>query len=196
MFRIGLLTKPFMIGDVQVIYPSRWFAFIVSLALMTAVASSALTVNSHHIRPGNTALFTINITNTGETPLNPVEVVDTLPKGMSYLEDDFSPRGSPRGNEIVWPNVGPLGIGDSRSIHVLAKVANNAYGRLTNGVSVTGAPQPEGYNITDYDQEYVDVKKPKSSRNKGLVSIGDQNAVAFGFGRSTNNIGIIIQERS
>lgn len=166
-------------------------AFLIGMLLIIAPAFADIAVNSHQVRPGGTAIFTINITNTGETPLNPVKVIDTLPKGMSYVTDDRNPRGQSEGNKVIWPNVGALGIGDSTYIHVITKVDRNTAGRLNNTVSITGTPVPEGYNVTDLDEEYIDVMAPKARLNKELISIGDQNAVAFGSGRSTNNIRII-----
>jgi hypothetical protein len=112
------------------------------------------------------SIFTLNISNTGETPLNPVKVIDTLPRGMSYLTDDRSPKGQVTGNEIMWPNVGPIDIGDSTAIHLLTRIDDNAFGRLTNKVSVIGTPVPEGFNVTSLDEEYVDVKGPGVRRNR------------------------------
>jgi uncharacterized repeat protein (TIGR01451 family) len=150
-----------------------------------------MTVNSHDVMPGCTAFFTINISKTGETPLNPVKVIDTLPRGMSYLTDDRSPKGQVIGNEIMWPNVGPIDIGDSTAIHLLTKIDSNAFGRLTNKASVIGTPVPEGLNVTSLDEEYVDVKEHRVRRNIEHNIIGDQIAIGISNGRATNNIKMV-----
>ena len=185
-----------MLGDVQVNCQSRWFAFLISLFLLTAVASAGIQANHHHVRPGGIAAFTINVSNTGETPLNPVKVIDTLPKGMSYITDDNKPKGVPESNKIIWPNVGPLDLNESKFIHVFTKVDKNAAGRLTNNVTVIGTPVPDGYDVVSSDEENVDVLPPKEccnrvSHNYESITLGNQNAHAFGGGIATNNIRII-----
>jgi uncharacterized repeat protein (TIGR01451 family) len=162
---------------------------LVSALLLTA--SAQMTVDSHDVMPGGPAVFTIRISNTGETPLNPVKLIDTLPKGMSYVTDDSDPKGQPTGSELIWPNVGPIDIGDSTAIHLITKIDPGATGRLTNKVSVIGTPLPEGYNVTSLDEEYVDVREPKIKRNDERTEIGDQVALATGNGRATNNIKVV-----
>lgn len=166
---------------------------ITSLAcaiLIISAASAEMSVKSHHVRPGGNALFTINITNTGETPLDPIEVIDTLPKGMSYVSDDRNPSGLSKSNKVIWPNVGLLDVGESTPIHLITKIDPTATDRLTNRVSVTGSPVPEGYNVTSFDEEYVDPMSIRGPRNRGLIKMGDQSAVALGGGISANNIKI------
>ena len=50
------------------------------------------------------------------------------------------PKGQTTGSEVIWPNVGPIDIGDSTAIHLLTKIDPSAMGRLTNNVSVIGTP--------------------------------------------------------
>jgi uncharacterized repeat protein (TIGR01451 family) len=162
---------------------------LISVLLLTA--SAQMTVDSHDVMPEGTAVFTIRVSNTGETPLNPVKLIDNLPKGMSYVTDDSDPKGQPTGSEIIWPNVGPIDIGVSTAIHLITQIDPSATGRLTNKVSVIGTPVPEGYNVTSLGEEYVDVKEPKVRRNVERTKIGDQVAMATGNGRATNNIKVV-----
>lgn len=162
---------------------------LISVLLLTA--SAQMTVDSHDVMPGGSAVFTISVSNTGETPLNPVKLIDTLPKGMNYVTDDGDPKGHPTGSAIIWPNVGPLDIGGSTAIHLITKIDPGATGRLTNKVSVIGSPVPEGYNVTSLGQEYVDIREPKIRRNVERTKIGDQVAMAIGGGRATNNIKVV-----
>lgn len=167
-------------------------AMIISALLM--IASAQMTVDSHDIRPGGIATFTIRIANTGETPLNPVKVIDTLPTGMSYVTDDGNPKGKSTGNRVIWPNVGPIDIGDSTALHLLTKIDYSATGRLTNNVSVIGTPIPEGYDVTSLDEEYVDVLRSRLQivmQNREDIEIGDQMALANNNGKAANNIKIV-----
>lgn len=168
-------------------------AMLISALIM--IGSAQMTVDSHDVSPGGTASFTISVSNTGETPLNPVKVIDTMPEGMSYVADDRIPKGQVNGNEITWPNVGPIDIGESTAIHLLTKIDHRSTGRLTNHVSVTGSPVPDGYDVTSIDEEYVDVKQPprssKAIQNMEAIELGNQLALANRNGMATNNIKII-----
>ena len=170
-------------------------AMLISALLM--IASAQMTVDSHNVRPGGTAAFTISVSNTGETPLNPVKVIDTLPSGMSYVTDDRNPKGQSVGNEVIWDNIGPIEIGESTAIHLLTKIDQRSTGRLTNNVSVIGAPVPDGYEVTSFDEEYVDVGEPRSPKimqNKEEIEIGDQKALANSNGMAANNVKIISRQ--
>jgi uncharacterized repeat protein (TIGR01451 family) len=138
---------------------------------MIAMSSSAIATESHLVRPGGSAIFTINVTNTGETPLNSIEIIDTLPRGMSYISDDNDPKGLVKGKKVIWPKIGPLDIGESKLIHITARIDKSSRGRLTNGVSVVGFPMPSGYSIRSLDKEYVNVEPPKTPRNKWFIVI-------------------------
>jgi len=51
----------------------------------TSQSSLDVTTDAEYLSSGDIAAFSIDITNTGETPLDPVTVQDTLPVGMSYV---------------------------------------------------------------------------------------------------------------
>lgn len=71
---------------------------------------------------GNNVAFIINITNTGIIPLTDLRVVDVLPQGMIYLWDNSTPPASASGNILTWENVGPIAVGASKFIEIIAKV--------------------------------------------------------------------------
>jgi uncharacterized repeat protein (TIGR01451 family) len=97
--------------------------------------------------------FTIEVANSGNSALNPVKVIDILPAGLTYTSDDRG--GSASGKTITWNNVGPLAIGTSTSIHMIAFVDGDKFGTLTNYVNATGKPAT-GNNVTDNDTAVVD----------------------------------------
>jgi len=91
--------------------------------------------------------FTIIVTNTNGSVLDPVIVVDTLPDGMSYVSDDSS--GTVAGDTITW-DIGPIASGHATTIHLVARIDGDELGTLINTVTATGTP-PEGDDV-----EYTD----------------------------------------
>jgi uncharacterized repeat protein (TIGR01451 family) len=92
--------------------------------------------------------FTIVVTNTNGSVLDPVIVVDTLPDGMSYVSDDAGGTESPEGT-ITW-DIGPLASGNATTIHLVASIDGDELGTLINEVTATGTP-PEGDDVEDTD---------------------------------------------
>jgi uncharacterized repeat protein (TIGR01451 family) len=103
---------------------------------------------------GYTVVFTLVITNTGEVLLDPVMVIDTLPKGLTYanaasMPPDtviFNPDGT---TTITWLNIGALISGESKPITFEA-VFNGEEVNARNNVTATGTP-PNGFPVSDDD---------------------------------------------
>ena len=82
--------------------------------------------------------FTINVTNNGAAWLQNVSVSDKLPAGLTY---DSSSTGSVNsGQNVNWTEIGPMPVGDMKSLWIRAKIDGTFYGTLTNLVFVTGKP--------------------------------------------------------
>jgi len=92
--------------------------------------------------------FTIIVTNTNGSVLDPVIVVDTLPDGMSYVSDDAGGTESPEGT-ITW-GIGPIASGNATTIHLVASIDGDELGTLINEVTATGTP-PEGDDVEATD---------------------------------------------
>ena len=109
--------------------------------------------------PGGTVEFNITVTNSGSVTLDPVEVVDTLPSGLTYSAS--SPAAAVNGQILTW-DVGPLASGASATILINATVdqgvvdENNQVEYLYNNVEVTGVPT-SGNNVTSQDSAEVTV---------------------------------------
>jgi uncharacterized repeat protein (TIGR01451 family) len=101
--------------------------------------------------PSTNLNFTLNVTNTGEVIMNPVEVVDRLPYGLNIVS---SGNGTAVGNNVTWANIGPLTPGQIKNLHLLAHINGSAYGVLTNIVNVTGT-SPTGLNYLANDTRKV-----------------------------------------
>jgi uncharacterized repeat protein (TIGR01451 family) len=158
------------------------FAFV-----STSMSSLDIATVSAQLYSCDIATFTIKITNTGETPLDPVEAEDILPVGLSYVSDNRS--GLAQGLNITWRNIGRLEIGASTQIRLVTRIDPGKTRWLKNFVTVTGTP-PTGYNVTDNDTVDLFVRAARirmHAVNEESLVVGNQSALAvnpFGVGGS------------
>ena len=100
----------------------------------------------------------IDVDNRGDWTLNSVEVVDTLPVGMSYhssnpTADDVAVN--PGGTTITWNNIGSIVPNGGRAITLVARMdAGPAGETLWNRVDVTGTWRSG--TVTDWVEDWVD----------------------------------------
>ncbi len=143
--------------DTTTTYESYSIAFI----SMDVANISVIKINQTAAQPsaGGIAEFNITVTNTGTMALDPVEVLDILPSGLTF--SSASPAATQNGQNLSW-SIGPLGAGNSVTIMVNATVdegvadAETPVVDLTNYVNVTGVPS-SGDNVTAEDSEDVTV---------------------------------------
>ncbi|GAG30027.1 unnamed protein product, partial [marine sediment metagenome] len=101
-----------------------------------------------------TIAFTITVLNTNGSVLDPVKVVDTIPKGMSYVVNSTgttpppdSYAENPDGTwTVTWNNVTRLDPGATTIIYLEARIDGDELGILENEVTATGTP-PEGAKV-------------------------------------------------
>ncbi|MEW6036116.1 MAG: NosD domain-containing protein [Candidatus Micrarchaeota archaeon] len=111
--------------------------------------------------PGGLVQFNLTITNTGNVSLNPIELTDDLPAGLTYASAYPAPD-SVLGQSIDWDNIGPLTPGASSVIYLNATVDAGAVNasvpvrNLTNYVEAAGVP-PNGDNVTADDFANVSI---------------------------------------
>jgi uncharacterized repeat protein (TIGR01451 family) len=120
---------------------TAWVVDVISPEI--SVEKTAFTTSG---APSSNVTFTITVSNTGDCTLDPVRVVDTLSAWMSYVSS--SPAADTHDGTIIWNNVGPLDPGDSKTITLVARIASDASGSVTNAVTVTGT-SPTGEEVTD-----------------------------------------------
>jgi uncharacterized repeat protein (TIGR01451 family) len=113
------------------------------------------TVNLSEGAPSTHVNFTINVSNTGETYLNPAIVKDTVPFGL----DDIVTNGTISGNDVTW-NLGNMTVGKHVTLHMAAHINGSAYGNLTNTVNATGKTSTNWYV---HSQAYRNVTAKRSS---------------------------------
>ena len=122
------------------------------------------------VAPSSNVEFTITVSNTGDCTLDPVRVVDTLLGWMSYVSS--SPAADTHDGTIIWNNVGPLDPGASKTITLVARIASDASGSVTNAVMVTGTNLTTGVNVTDSDTVTVTVlAKTIEPSTKTLIDV-------------------------
>ena len=128
---------------------------------------------SPSVAPAGTVVFcTLTVTNTGEVILDPVEVIDVLPLGLTYanaanvLPDTVvvNPDGT---TTITWLNVGPLDVGESTVLTFYATF-NGKESPARNTATATGTP-PNGFPVTDDD--FATVIMPPGSLYQPNVSL-------------------------
>ncbi len=159
--------------------------FIFAL-ISTSMSSLDVTTLPARLTSSDIATFTIDITNTGETPLDPVTAQDILPVGMSYVSDNRG--GLAQGQKITWSNIGRLEIGASTQIKLVTRIGPCTTGRLENFITVTGTP-PTGYDVKDNDKADLFVNAPAKKRavNEESLVMGDQSASALYSASAINN---------
>jgi uncharacterized repeat protein (TIGR01451 family) len=103
----------------------------------TSDLAIAKTASAPTVRAGETLTYLLQVENKGPLASGATTVTDTLPAGLSYVSDDGGCLVS-AGREISC-DLGSLGNGESRSIHVLTQVAAAASGLLENTAAVAGS---------------------------------------------------------
>jgi uncharacterized repeat protein (TIGR01451 family) len=117
--------------------------------------------------PGMPITFTVTITNIGQLTLNPVKLVDTLPPNFTYVvgSGDPSDPNIIAGTLLIWLNLGTLLPGESLQVTFQAVAAKGVQGTFTNTAQAFGT-YAEGKEVTDIDQEPVQIVTPSLSVNK------------------------------
>jgi uncharacterized repeat protein (TIGR01451 family) len=94
------------------------------------------------LAPGQQALFTVLVVNTGPVDALPTLVVqDTLPEGLTFSHvatDDWS-CASDDGLVVICTSTNPLSGGAAAQLQLAVDVADDATGTLTNVASVSSA---------------------------------------------------------
>ncbi|MDZ4405378.1 GEVED domain-containing protein [Prosthecobacter sp.] len=139
-----------------------------------SVIQTLLSPADGQIIVGEAAQYRIRVTNTGNTTLNTVQVVDTFPAAsLSYVSASATPTTVASGS-LTWTNVGPLNSGQSVDLIVnftgLA-AANPALN--TVNVTTSGGPTASSSVPVIVTRPAVTVTKTLVSPNPGPASKGD-----------------------
>lgn len=123
---------------------------------------------------GSELVYTITVTNNGPSPAIGVEVVDTLPSGVTFVSGT-GPNGETLSavNGVVTVDGGDMPSGDSFQITINAVVADGAAGTQTNLVSVNS--ETEESNPSNNTAAATTSIDPSSSTFSGLVFLDINN---------------------
>ncbi len=154
---------------------------VVPVAIIDSPAIDiAKTVNVAWIAPNQVAAvtYTLTITNIGNTPLNPVNITDTLPAGVTYVAGSGVPAPTTvNGQTLVWTDVNsgtPLTPGGVAHITFLAQVPISI-GTYVNQAWVEGV-YPGGV-VTDTSTVPLTVEDPSVNLSKEVVQPGVVNGM-------------------
>ncbi|KYC52525.1 MAG: NPCBM-associated, NEW3 domain of alpha-galactosidase [Candidatus Methanofastidiosum methylothiophilum] len=136
--------------------------------------------------PGGVVYYRLTIENSGALPLDPVQLIDTLPDGLTYItgsaDINTSPMSdpaivqNPNGSEtLTWANLNSLlatpqldmPVGQFIIVEFQARVDPGRIGTFINEATVIGTVRNLG-DVTDTDDSPVGVKKPAISIIKSV----------------------------
>jgi uncharacterized repeat protein (TIGR01451 family) len=139
--------------------------FMVVIPQQTDTSPAIIVTKSAYpsvVTAGTLVNFRLTITNTGNILLNPVNIVDNLPVGLTYasvasISPDLVTNNPDGTTTLLWFNVGPLNVGESKTILFGAVFTGDA-SSARNVVIVTGTP-PYGPPVSHEDSVIV-TKQP------------------------------------
>jgi uncharacterized repeat protein (TIGR01451 family) len=139
-----------------------------------SVATSLLSPADGQIIVGETAQYRVRVTNTGNTTLNTVQVVNTFPTAsLGYVSASVVPNTVASGS-LTWTNVGPLAPGASTDL-LVNLTGLDAATPATSAVNVTtgGGPTASSSAPVIITRPAVTVTKTLISPNPGPANKGD-----------------------
>ncbi len=128
------------------IYQGNDSSGILKLPAISVVKEALLTANY----PNENVTFIINVTNIGETILDPIFVSDLLPYGMEHVSDNMS--ATVIGRYVNGTIAGLLYPGGSIFVEIQAKFNGKSYDGFVNYVNASGKP-PVGKDVMDDDNK-------------------------------------------
>ncbi len=108
---------------------------------------------------GDDIRYTLSFSNAGSITATGVILTDTLPKGLSYVQDDGGyPMSQPMPGVLVW-QLGMLPGGMIQSIHLTTTISENLSGLVTNEALI-GSNTDDSNPINNHDQLETTVVGP------------------------------------
>lgn len=141
-------------------------ATVPNTAPSVAITKTRVTPSSGKAFGNDTVQFDLVVTNTGNTSLATVQIVDTYPSCLTFNAGSTTPAASSStASTITWNNVGPLAVSASTTIHVYFTGSTSvACTPGTNSASVSGSASAGPATAT------VTVTNPKLSITKTRTS--------------------------
>jgi uncharacterized repeat protein (TIGR01451 family) len=152
----------------------------------------AMNVTADHASsyPGAIINFTLKITNTGNWTDDKVHAIDILPNGLDYISDNRS--GSVSGRIVSWNDLGPLDIGESTFIRLVAKVIKGSPAIVINEAESMGFRSlDESNQLGSYAsaQSKVEILAPEIMVEKSVEPRSSAPGAKINFTIKVSNIG-------
>jgi uncharacterized repeat protein (TIGR01451 family) len=141
------------------------------------------TVNLSEGAPSTRVNFTINVSNIGETYLNPAIVKDTVPYGL----DNIVTNGTVSGNNVTW-DLGNMTVGRRVTLYMEAHINGSAYGNLTNVVNATGKTYTNWY-VHSQDSRNVTARRASVLIQKTADPLEGEPGETINFTINVTNTG-------
>lgn len=132
-------------------------------------------LNGGSVRPGDTLVYTINVSNSGNYPATNVSVIDSMPTGMAVVPGSFSPAAtytgtSSTGQVVTFNNyAGPLNVSGSTSFSFRVVLDST----LLGGSTVTNVARVRASTIDQrITSSFVPVNAPPMDIQKGRYGGG------------------------
>jgi uncharacterized repeat protein (TIGR01451 family) len=140
----------------------------------------AMTADESRPNENGPVTYTLVVTNDGPDPATNVRVTDLLPAGVSFQSERTS-KGSYNPGNGLW-TVGPLAVGESDTLEVLATLDSGTAGSvIVNVASVSGVDQADGNPFNDSASVTVDVPAAdvRTAKTVNLPVPNEGNNVVF-----------------
>ncbi|MBI4777813.1 DUF11 domain-containing protein [Candidatus Desantisbacteria bacterium] len=112
------------------------------------------------VSPGNEMIYTIHYGNAGNAEARDIEIVDTLPKGVTYMNSDIDFKYPPRilGDKVIWriPKI-RHGFNTNFDVRTLVAGTISAGTFLVNKVEITNLPTDNNWknNVSVWETKVV-----------------------------------------
>jgi uncharacterized repeat protein (TIGR01451 family) len=110
------------------------------------------------VLPGGTLIYTLDFANAGPGTAVEVQILDSLPSGVTYVSDD---GGCSHSSGVVTCNLGDLDSGDSGQIAITTTVSSGTEGSTLTNFATIGSLSTTDPNLS---------KQWRNGRNRGTTS--------------------------
>lgn len=149
------------------------------------------TIDKNYLEVGDTATYTVSITNTGTVPVNNVLFTDTPPTGTSFIPHSFGIDGNnmPSADPSVGVNIGNIPVGGNITVHfnisidslpTSKQITNTAYSTFEYLINPNEPPKTGSSHSNSLTSqiEIAELSIVKSA-NKTSVNVGDPLTYEF-----------------
>jgi len=143
---------------------------------------TALQANRTVTAPGDTITYTVTASNTGNTNLTAVKIIDVLPSGTAFTAGSVIVNGVPQpdADPTAGIAVGLLPVGQTASVTYLANVTASAGAAISNQAAVSFIPEVLDRTLLPRTKSTNTVTIPILHPSLELTKQADRAEVAFG----------------